>query len=390
MKSMILLVAFSLVLLLTNSANPLQNKNLEVQLMLSEKHQQPFGLMLTFDGAPSGSETVFPSGKDTSLARTFDGTLVRINKVRNPTAAYQITIDSNANGDLKDDETKTVEPNSSVTVRVTRKWPDGRVRDLPYSIKCLCDNDQQGAVIDMFLWLPHYRAEGTLRLGGADTLLVVLDVNGDGSFDELDSARGSNLGIDRDRDGQIHGAGEWLFGWQIIEYAGANLLVEKLSSDGQQMVLARTTLRHPKVGEPLPTFTLTTTEGKGIQLGELKGKVHLLDFWATWCQPCLEKFPQVKQLEEEFKGRFSVIAINVDGAARVPAAHQAIKEYKLNWPHVVSGQGTNDPVWKVFSLMGPSVPLYVLVDTRGQFAYIGSGGENLSELRAKVKELVRQ
>ncbi|MGH9905750.1 MAG: hypothetical protein ACRD8U_09240 [Pyrinomonadaceae bacterium] len=51
---------------------------------------------------------------------------------------------------------------------------------------------------------------------------------------------------------------------------------------------------------------------------------------------------------ESYKGKIKVLAINVDESARLPMAHQLIKENKLTWPHVATGQGEKDPMWKVF------------------------------------------
>jgi thiol-disulfide isomerase/thioredoxin len=135
---------------------------------------------------------------------------------------------------------------------------------------------------------------------------------------------------------------------------------------------------------------MTTLDGRVINATSLKGSITLLDFWASWCRPCVEKFGEVKQMVEAYKGDMKVIAINVDDSERLSAARQVIKEYKLTWPHVATGQGERDPLWKVFGSMsnnGLAIPLYVLIDGNGIIRYAGNGGTDLSGLRARIKEL---
>jgi thiol-disulfide isomerase/thioredoxin len=123
----------------------------------------------------------------------------------------------------------------------------------------------------------------------------------------------------------------------------------------------------------------------------LRNKVHLLDFWASWCQPCVEKFPWVKRLGHDFKGDLTIIAINVDEGRRLPIARQIIKAYQLPWLQVMNGQGESDPLWKMFGGIGGNrlaIPLYVLVDGKGILHYAGAGGESLSELRAEINKLL--
>lgn len=66
------------------------------------------------------------------------------------------------------------------------------------------------------------------------------------------------------------------------------------------------------VGSPAPDWTLKTPEGKSVSLSELRGKVVVLDFWATWCLPCVRAMPGVQKLHERFKGKpVAVFGVNV-------------------------------------------------------------------------------
>jgi len=67
------------------------------------------------------------------------------------------------------------------------------------------------------------------------------------------------------------------------------------------------------MGETAPDFTLKTMQGKEVTLSELRGKVVLVNFWATWCPPCRQEMPSMEKLYQHLKGRdFEMLAINVE------------------------------------------------------------------------------
>jgi peroxiredoxin len=75
-------------------------------------------------------------------------------------------------------------------------------------------------------------------------------------------------------------------------------------------------------GDRAPDFRLTSLEGRSISLAELRGKIVMVHFWATWCPPCVEELPTLAKLSEELKGgEFEMLAVSVDegGGATVDA-----------------------------------------------------------------------
>jgi len=67
------------------------------------------------------------------------------------------------------------------------------------------------------------------------------------------------------------------------------------------------------VGKKAPDFTLNTVDGKKLSLSSYKGKVVLLNFWATWCEPCREEIPLMNQLVAKFKDKgFVILAVSID------------------------------------------------------------------------------
>jgi thiol-disulfide isomerase/thioredoxin len=305
---------------------------------------------------------------------------------------YRLMIDVDVDGDLRNDTAQTLAVHSVVIAKISRKWANGKRLALPYSIRYSRDTDSRGRMREMFLWSPQYRAEGRLKVGSCENLFTVLDLNADGQFNEADFAAGTSIGLDRDGDGRIWGKDEYLRGNQIIDFCGERYLVNALAADGSSITLVKTSLRVPKLGEPLPEFSLTTVDGQTLESKSLRNKIYLLDFWASWCKPCVEKFGLVKQLAAEFKTDVSVIAINVDEESLLPNARLVIKDYGLTWPQVMTGRGEADPLWKMFGGMEGNrlaIPLYVIVDAEGRLRYAANGGDDLSELRTLIRSLVK-
>jgi peroxiredoxin len=88
-------------------------------------------------------------------------------------------------------------------------------------------------------------------------------------------------------------------------------------------------------GQAAPDFALTNLAGKTVRLSDFKGKIVLLDFWATWCAPCQEEIPGFVQLQKQYSGRgFTVlgIALDEDGAAVVKPLAQKLG---VNYPLVI-------------------------------------------------------
>ena len=79
---------------------------------------------------------------------------------------------------------------------------------------------------------------------------------------------------------------------------------------------------------------------------DLKGEIYLLDFWASWCSPCVEKFPRLQEIDKECDGRVKVIAVNVDTEENAARAEKIVQQYNLTWDHVMSKMGDSDPLWR--------------------------------------------
>jgi thiol-disulfide isomerase/thioredoxin len=109
-------------------------------------------------------------------------------------------------------------------------------------------------------------------------------------------------------------------------------------------------------------FSLQDLDGKTVNLADYKGKVILLDFWATWCGPCKYEIPGFVELQEQYgKQGLQVIGVSVDDTAdKLPPF---VKEFKMNYP-VLVGLGHDDlqeaygPIW--------GIPVNVLISRNGK------------------------
>lgn len=131
-----------------------------------------------------------------------------------------------------------------------------------------------------------------------------------------------------------------------------------------------------------PDFSVTSLTGENISLSKLKGKVVLIDFWATWCGPCRQEMPAVKKIWDKHKNNnFIIIGISLD-MDREPLDNY-IKTKDITWPQYYDGLGWKNKVARLYGVTG--IPFTLLLDKNGEVAGAGLRGENLAR---KIDELV--
>jgi thiol-disulfide isomerase/thioredoxin/outer membrane lipoprotein-sorting protein len=140
---------------------------------------------------------------------------------------------------------------------------------------------------------------------------------------------------------------------------------------------------HPKtllVGQLAPDVTLTRADGTKVMLSSLRGKPVLLDFWATWCGPCIASMPSLHHIYEEVKGKeIEVIAIDED--SKSDDATNYLTRHKYAWADF---HDTDEQLQKAFE--GEAIPLTVLLDAQGKIVYYDFGG-NEETLRRAIAAL---
>ncbi len=139
-----------------------------------------------------------------------------------------------------------------------------------------------------------------------------------------------------------------------------------------------------QVGQEAPEIKLKDPKGKEYALSDLKGKVVLIDFWASWCRPCRMENPNVVRMYKKYNNQgFEVFSVSLDSENAKQRWIDAIKKDGLEWPYHVSDlkKWASAPA-KEYGVTG--IPKTFLIDREGKFAAIGLRGAALEPALKKL------
>jgi peroxiredoxin len=138
------------------------------------------------------------------------------------------------------------------------------------------------------------------------------------------------------------------------------------------------------VGKPAPlNFTLKDMNGVNVKLESFKGKIILLNFWATWCPPCKVEIPDLIALQEQYRDDLVVLGFSVDDTADQLRPFAA--EYQINYP-VLVGLG-HENVQEAYGPMW-GIPVTVIIDREGRIARKQSGIRTREQIEREIKALL--
>jgi len=138
-----------------------------------------------------------------------------------------------------------------------------------------------------------------------------------------------------------------------------------------------------KVGQPAPEISLPTPAGDTVALSSLRGKLVLVDFWATWCAPCIKEQPELKALYEKYNGgtkdsRFEIFGVSLDKSR--DNWLKAIDRFNIDWIQVSDLMFWKSPVAKDYAIQ--ELPFNVLIGEQGDIVAINLHGKELEEFIA--------
>lgn len=137
-----------------------------------------------------------------------------------------------------------------------------------------------------------------------------------------------------------------------------------------------------KVGSEMPDFKLPDKDGEMFKFHSLRGKYVLIDFWASWCGPCMREMPNVVKLYKECKGKnFEIVGISLD--QKKDAWLKAVEKNKMKWIQVCDLKSWATLPVKLCNVS--AVPYTILVDPQGKVIALDLRGD---ELLRKVKEVL--
>ena len=146
-------------------------------------------------------------------------------------------------------------------------------------------------------------------------------------------------------------------------------------------------------GASIPDFTFTDFKGQGRRFADYRGKYVLLDFWATWCKPCLADFPHLKELYSQYRERgFEILGLDSETLGDDEPDEETIKaaekqalavvaRFGTDWTHANTRTAVPVAV-KIFNV--ESLPTKILVDPQGKLIKVIKNREELDRLLAEL------
>jgi len=140
-----------------------------------------------------------------------------------------------------------------------------------------------------------------------------------------------------------------------------------------------------------PNFTLDDITGKKVSLSDFKGKVVYIDFWATWCGPCLAEIPHSKKLKDKFVGNDSIVFmyVSVDNEDYIEEWKALVKKKGLTGVQLIARDGGKEErVGERYGLQ--FIPRFVLIDKMGRVANFEAPAPSDSHAEVLIKQLLTE
>jgi peroxiredoxin len=141
----------------------------------------------------------------------------------------------------------------------------------------------------------------------------------------------------------------------------------------------------PVKAMPAPNWTLKDVDGKNVPWSQFKGKVVIVDFWATWCPPCRTEIPGYVALQKKYAADgVAFIGISVDGDDSIPAVKAFVKQFNINYLILMA----NDTIQDAFGI-NQGYPTTFIIDRDGTIRNKKVGREPTPDFEKEVLAVLR-
>ncbi|MDR6922633.1 MULTISPECIES: TlpA disulfide reductase family protein [Chryseobacterium] len=135
-----------------------------------------------------------------------------------------------------------------------------------------------------------------------------------------------------------------------------------------------------ETGKKAPEIILARPDGNSFSLSSLKNRIVLIDFWATWCAPCMDEQPELKALYDQFSDqvkdkKFEIVGVSLD--RNKESWEKAIHRFNINWIQVSDLKFWKSPVAKSYEV--DELPFNVIIDGEGTILAINLHGKELED-----------
>ncbi len=225
---------------------------------------------------------------------------------------------------------------------------------------------------NVILFYRDYGYEGEVKLGAKAYKALLLDESASGDFRGKTEGKdsGVKLLLDINADGKFDSRRESFDSKKPFNIGGTTYELADMTRTGDafKVVKSKETVAEilpgpdHSVGKKITAFEAKSTDGKAIKFpGDYKGKVVLIDFWATWCGPCMKEMPNVVETYKKLHSKgFEIQGVSLDNEKTLPKMEGVMKEQGMTWSQIADGKFWQAEIAVKYDIH--SIPATFLVD----------------------------